>query len=255
MGGELGTIAAIMQPTYLPWIGYFDLIDCADTFVFLDSAQVLKRSWGVRNRILAQNGETFLTVPLSGHKHDKGSAFVDARIDSNQPWAKTHLATIRHAYSKAPHFAEVFPDLETFLLAGHSTIGALNEDFIRTTARRIGITTRFSNSSQLENTDGRKDERLVSICQVIGVDTYLAAPGSAVYIEQEQEGGAFAGSGVAILYHNFAHPLYPQRRNAFTSHMSIVDLLMNCGYASVLAIIRSGRRPMLTPSELRESIV
>ena len=254
MSGGTGTVAAIMQPTYLPWIGYFDLIDTADAFVFLDDAQVLKRSWGVRNRILAQSGETFLTVPLSGHKHGEGSAFVDTRIDSGQPWAKSHLATIRHAYAKAPHFSEVFTDLETLLLAGHLTIGALNEDFIRATAARIGITTPFLKSSEMRGIEGRKDDRLLSICRAIGADTYLAAPGSAAYIEQEQEGGAFAGSGVAIGYHNFAHPVYPQRQDGFVSHMSIVDLLMNCGYASALELVRSGRRPMLTPSELRESI-
>jgi hypothetical protein len=254
MSGGAATIAAIMQPTYLPWIGYFDLIDSADRFVFLDDAQVLKRSWGVRNRILGQHGESFLTVPLSGHRHGEGSAFVDTLIDSGQHWGKTHLASIRHAYAKAPHFGDVFASLEALLLAGHATIGALNEDFICTTARRMGITTPLLKSSQLEGTDGRKDDRLVSICRAIGADTYLAAPGSAAYVEQVQEGGAFAGSGVAILYHNFIHPVYPQRREEFVSHMSIVDLLMNCGYASALGIIRSGRRPMLTPSELRKSM-
>ena len=254
MGDTAGTIAAIMQPTYLPWIGYFDLIDSADTFVFLDDAQVLKRSWGVRNRILAQNGETFLTVPLSGHTHGEGSAFVDTRVDSTQSWAKTHLATIRHAYAKAPHFAEVFANLEALLTADHAIIGALNEDFIATTARRIGITTPFLKSSQLQGVEGRRDDRLVSICRAIGASTYLSAPGSAAYIEQEQEGGAFSGSSVAILYQHFDHPAYPQRQDGFVSHMSIVDLLMNCGYESALEIIRSGRRPALTPTELRESM-
>lgn len=252
MPGGTGTIAAIMQPTYLPWIGYFDLIDSVDRFVFLDDAQVLKRSWGVRNRIPAQGGETFLTVPLSGHRHGEGSAFVDTLIDWGQPWSRTHLATIRHAYGKAPHFAEVFASLEAWLSAGPATIGALNVDFICTTARRIGIATPFLKSSQLEGTEGRKDDRLLSICRAIGADTYLAAPGSAAYIEQEQEGGAFADSGVAIRYHNFAHPVYPQRQHAFVSHMSIVDLLMNCGYESALEIIRSGRRPFLASAELRE---
>jgi hypothetical protein len=254
MSGGTGMIAAIMQPTYLPWIGYFDLIDSADRFVFLDDAQVLKRSWGVRNRILGHNGEAFLTVPLSGHKHGEGSAFVDTLIDSGQHWGKTHLATIRHAYAKAPHFAEVFATLEALLSAGHPTIGALNEDFICTTARRIGITTPFLKSSQLEGIAGRKDDRLVSICRAIGADTYLSAPGSAAYIEQEQEGGAFAGSGIAILYQDFVHPVYPQRQGEFVSHMSIVDLLMNCGYESALEIIRSGRHPMLAPSEMRKKV-
>ena len=245
-------IAAIMQPTYLPWIGYFDLIDSADQFVFLNDAQVLKRSWGVRNRILTQNGETYLTVPLSGHKHGQGSSFVETLIDTEQGWGAKHLATIRHAYSKAPYFDEVFERLEKLIFAGHSTIGALNEDFIRTTAGHLGIATPFLKSSSVAGVEGSKDERLVSICQAIEAGTYLSAPGSAAYIEQEQEGGAFAQSGIELRYHSYEHPVYEQGRDEFTSHMSIVDLLMNCGYSSALEVIRSGRRGMMTSAEMKE---
>ncbi len=248
-------IAAIMQPTYLPWIGFFDLIDAADQFVFFDDAQVLKRSWGVRNRILGQNGEAFLTVPLSGHSQSEDCTFVGTSVDPNPKWRKTHLATIRHGYSKAPHFDEVFPNLEALMAAGHETIGALNKHFIKTTAEQMGIATPFVESSELAGIEGSKDARLLSICRTIGADTYLSARGSAAYIEQSQEGGAFAGSGVDLRYHNFDHPVYEQGGDEFTSHMSIVDLLMNCGYASALEIIRSGRQPMLTSAELKETLV
>ncbi len=245
-------IAAIMQPTYLPWIGYFDLIDTVDHFVFLDDAQVLKRSWGVRNRILGHNGETFLTVPLSGHSQSEDCTFVNTAVDANPKWKKTHLATIRHAYGKAPHFGDVFPELEVLMAADHATIGALNKAFIRQTAERIGITTAFSDSSQMDGITGRKDARLLSICEAIGADTYLSAQGSAAYIEQDNEGGAFAGSGVGLRYHNFDHPVYPQAGDTFTSHMGIVDLLMNSGYAAALEIIRSGRQPMLTSADMKK---
>lgn len=254
MSEETGQTAAIMQPTYLPWIGYFDLIDAVDRFVFLDDAQVLKRSWGVRNRIRSQNGEAFLTVPLSGHTHGEGSAFVNTRIDREQLWAKTHLATVRHAYAKAPHFAEVFANLEALLAGGHETIGALNEDFIVTTARHMGITTPFLKASQLPAGEGRKDDRLVSICRAIGAESYLAVPGSAGYIEQAQEGGAFAESGIKIAYQNYIHPVYRQRSDEFVSHMSVIDLLMFYGYAAALDVIRSGRRPAMTSAEIREAV-
>lgn len=242
-------IAAIMQPTYLPWIGYFDMIDQSDMFVFLDDAQVLKRSWGVRNRIIAQNGETFLTVPLSGHKHGEGSAFVDTAVDQTQQWAKKHLATIRHGYAKAPHFADVFAELETILSGDHATIGALNQAFIVATAKRLGIETPFSQSSQMDGIDGRKDDRLLAICRKIGADTYLAAPGSATYIEGD---GAFAGTDVALRYHHYDHPTYEQVGDDFTSHMSIVDLLMNVGYDDGLELIRSGRLRPLTSAEMKD---
>ena len=245
-------IAAIMQPTYLPWIGYFDLIDRCDHFVFLDDAQVLKRSWGVRNRVLGQNGETFLTVPLTGHSQSADCTFINTAVDTNPKWRKTHLSTIQHAYSKAPYFAEVFESLEDLMAAGHQTIGALNKHFIKATAERMGIITPFTESSQLTDVSGAKDEWLLSICRAIDAATYLSAPGSAAYIEKDQEAGAFAGSGVELRYQNFVHPDYPQAGDAFVGFMSVVDLLMNCGYGSALEIIRSGRRPMLTSAALKE---
>ncbi|MBD2842452.1 WbqC family protein [Erythrobacter rubeus] len=247
-------ISAIMQPTFLPWIGYFDLIDTADTFVFLDDAQVLKRSWGVRNRITGQNGETFLTVPLTGHSQNEQSTFVGTAIAADPKWSKTHLATIRHAYSKAPYFAEVHANLEALMSAGHATIGALNIDFITDTARLMGINTPFVHSSELAGIDGRKDDRLLSICRTIRSNTYVAAQGSAAYIERDLESGAFAGTDVDLRYHNFAHPIYQQLSDEFVSHMSVVDLLMNCGYSKALEIIRSGRRPLLTSADMRKDM-
>lgn len=247
-------IAAIMQPTYLPWIGYFDLIDTVDQFVFLDDAQVLKRSWGVRNRIAGANGEAFLSVPLSGHSQKENCTFVNTRLAPEPKWRKTHLATLRHAYGKAPFFAQEFPHLEALLSSDHETIGALNIAFITATAQRIGINTHFIEASTLRGVTGRKDDRLLSICRVIGADTYLAAQGSAAYIEQESEGGAFGGSGITLRYHGFDHPVYAQGADPFISHMSVVDLLMRCGSQAALDIIRSGRTPMLSCTDMRELI-
>lgn len=243
-------ISAIMQPTFLPWIGYFDLIDQVDNFVFFDDAQVLKRSWGVRNRVLGSQGETFLTVPLVGHSQNADCSFANTAVDPAEKWRKSHLSTIRHAYAKAPFFAPVFAMMEELYAANYPTIGALNMAFIETVAARIGIETPFVRSSQLVGVEGRKDQRLLSICKAIGADTYLSAQGSAAYLEQGREGGAFAGSGVELRYHNFAHPLYPQSGDGFVSHMSIVDMLMYCGFGSTLEIIRSGRREELTSAQL-----
>ena len=245
-------ITAIMQPTFLPWIGYFDLIDMVDAFAFFDDAQVLKRSWGVRNRILTQNGEKFLTVPLQGHSQNANCTFTNTAINSDRKWRDTQLSTLRHAYAKAPHFSEVMVQLETLFASDHATIGALNMAFISQTARAIGIETDFPTTSGLEGIEGRKDARLLSICQALGADTYLSAQGSSSYIEKEQESGAFYGESVSLRYHNFEHPQYPQLGDGFVSHMSIVDLLMNCGYDQALDIIRSGRRNMLTSREMKD---
>ena len=245
-------IVAIMQPTFLPWIGYFDLIDRVDRFVFFDDAQVLKRSWAVRNRILTQNGESFLTVPLVGHSQNENCSFVNTQIDPAPKWRRTHLASIRHAYAKAPFFQPVFEMVEDWINAEHSTIGSLNMSLIRTIAERIGIDTQFVQSSDLKGVTGAKDARLLSVCRSVGASTYLAAQGSAAYIETDRPGGAFSDSDIALFYHNFDHPIYPQQSDGFTSHMCIIDLLMNCGFASALDIIRSGRREWLTGNELKD---
>ena len=246
-------IAAIMQPTYLPWIGYFDLIDQVDLFVFFDDVQVLKRSWGVRNRVLTSNGPHFLTVPLSGHTHGKGSPFVSTKIDISRDWQQSHLGTIRHSYAKAQHFSSVYPFMEQILTQGHATIGELNETFITETARKMGVDTPFARTSDMTSITGAKEKRLLSICNNVGAITYLSARGSAEYIEEEAEGGAFDGSSTSIVYQNYDHPAYPQHGSSFVSHMSIVDLLMNVGFGNARDVIRSGRRPPLTSSDIRAS--
>ena len=84
------TTIAIMQPTYLPWLGYFDLIDRSDILVFLDSVQFDKRSWQQRNRIKTPNGELMLTVPvLTKGKFDQ--KICDVMIDQSQNFEKKHL--------------------------------------------------------------------------------------------------------------------------------------------------------------------
>ena len=97
-----------------------------------------------------------------------------------------------------------------------------------------------------------KDERLVNICCAVEATGYLSAKGSSVYIESKSPGGAFHKSGIELYYHHFEHPEYPQIGSSFLSHMSIIDLLMNCGYKHALSIIRSGRRKKIPYAQFRK---
>lgn len=247
-------LCAIMQPTYLPWLGYFDLIDRVDYFVFLDNAKVLKRSWGVRNRIRTVQGEFHLTVPLKAGGDQTDRFFNNTEIDYGQDWVGRHLKTIAHSYGKSAYFAEVFGDLESLMSTRYPNIGTLNIRLIEHFSSRIGINTGIVRSSELACTRSRKDQRLVAICHALGADQYLSPQGSAAYIEKGQAGGAFNGSGVELWYHHYLHPEYSQRGVGFLSHMAIIDLLMNCGYDSALEIIRSGRREMIGFMEFRKTL-
>ncbi|WP_051617023.1 WbqC family protein [Desulfonatronovibrio hydrogenovorans] len=246
------SIVAIMQPTYLPWIGYFDLIDQVDQFVFFDDVNVLKRSWGVRNRIKTAQEEVFLTVPIKSNANRVSRFFFNTGIDYSHNWQKKHLRTIAQAYSKAPFFKKVYPDFEKLINTQYPTIADLNIMIIRMVVDKIGIKTRLCCSSEISDIDGRKDDRLVKICRALSADKYLSPQGSAVYIEADQPGGTFPDAGVELFYHNYEHPEYPQQGSSFLSHMCILDLLMNCGYEQALDLIRSGRRPMIPYQEFRE---
>jgi len=246
-------LIAIMQPTYLPWIGYFDLIDQVDKFVFFDDVKVSKQSWGVRNRLKTKQGEIYITVPIKNYKDHANRLFSNTEINYSERWQVKHLKTIAQSYSKAPFFKNIYEDFKSVVDSEYATIADLNISIIRLVAAKMHIRTKCCRSSEIKGIDGRKDDRLVKICQALGANQYLSPQGSADYIEAIRPGGAFSEAGIELFYHNFDHPEYPQQGSSFLSHMGIVDLLMNCGYEQSLDIIRSGRRKMIPYLEFRET--
>lgn len=234
-------ICAIMQPTYLPWLGYFDLIDQVDSFVFLSNVQLVKRSWQVRNRIKTMQGELFLTVPIK--KNDTSRPLIqNALISYDENWQKQHLNSIRYAYQKTPYFSIVFEWFSDVLFNQYQYLKDLNITIITDICKKIGISTDIIDSSLWNDLEGSKDSLLADICCKIGADTYLSAKGSAEYIELERPGGNFVEKGINLFYHNYEHPLYKQNGSDFLPYMCILDLLFNEGFENALNIIRQGRR-------------
>ena len=231
---------AIMQPTYIPWIGYFDLIDSVDKFVFLDDVKLEKCSWQVRNRIKTSQGELYLTVPIKSTKSRLELMINEAEINDNIPWRKKHLKSIFFAYKKTKYFEEVYPFLEKLIDNNIILIKDFNINIIKSIAYKIGIETEFEISSKLE-VSGKKDYRLISICKELGCDEYISPQGSAVYLEKTKPCGAFDNSKISLYYFNYKHPIYNQLYGDFLPFMSIVDLLFNEGFKNALDIIRSGR--------------
>ncbi len=233
---------AIMQPTYNPWIGYFDLMDKVDIFVFLDNVQLVKRSWQVRNRIKTPQGELFLTIPIRKQRRREETTIKNALINDNINWRLKHLKSYELNYKKAPFFEEVYPLLEKLLLNNISYLGDFNINFIKSIADAIRINTVTIRSSDMKEIRGKKDELLVSICKNIKCNIYISPIGSAGYIESKNPGGAFSKNKIELYYHNFEHPIYKQLHGAFLPYMGIVDLLFNVGFDKALDIIRKGRR-------------
>jgi hypothetical protein len=236
---------AISQPAYLPWLGYFDLIDQVDTFVLLDSVQFEKQSWQQRNRIKTPTGLQWLTVPVV-FRGRFGQFIHDVQIRDGE-FAKKHLRGIELNYRRAPYFEQYFPELQRLLQSFCvATLLELNEALIRWFCQILGITTQIVRSSNL-NGKGKRCELLVNLCAFLGADFYLSPVGSAVYLVEELE--VFAAAGIEVGFQHFEHPRYSQLFPPFESHASALDLIFNEGPASV-SMLRTGRRLAFTPSEM-----
>lgn len=228
------TTVAIMQPTYLPWLGYFALMDRVDTFVFLDSVQFERRSWQQRNRIKGPDGLRMLTVPAF-KKGLRQQRIDEVRIDPSAGFPEKHVRAIEHAYAGAPHLEPYGPGLSEVLRRHHDRLAGLTIELIQWLAGQLGIATRCVASSSLDAT-GSKADLLAEICRKLGAERYTSPPGARAYLEDSD---AFDRLGIPVIYNDYRHPTYPQLHGAFLSHLSVVDLLFNVGPDS-LAVVREG---------------
>lgn len=235
-------ISAVMQPTFNPWMGYFDMIDQVDVFIFLDDVQLSKQSWQTRNKIKTQQGELLLSIPLKSDSSMKSRNINTAHTADHLDWRSKQLKSIHGAYVKSPFFKPVFEFIEQYYKSSSSTISLFNADFIRLVCEHIGLKKNFFLSSQLSGIAGEKDDRVVLICKTVGSDQYLSPKGSAKYINLKNEGGAFVIHGIDLYYHEYLHPQYPQLHGDFISHLGIIDLLFNVGLDEALMWIRKGRK-------------
>lgn len=224
---------AIMQPTYLPWAGYFALMDRVDEFVFLDSVQFERRSWQQRNRIKGANGEVMLTVPV--RKAPRNSvAICDVQVDYDSKFVKKHIANLTHAYKKAPYFKEYSPRIFELIGSNFDSLADLTVSLVSYCAKQLGITTSTVRASEL-SVAGTKDELLYNICLDRGADSYISPPGSKAYLDFSPY---FGMKGFPLIYHEYTPEPYRQLHGAFVPYMSIVDLLFNEGRESLNIIAR-----------------
>jgi hypothetical protein len=235
---------AIMQPTYLPWMGYFALVDQVDTFVLLDDVEFNERSWQQRNKIKATDGPMWLTVPVlkSGRR---GQTIQEVEINTDERWQDKHRKSIEFNYAGAEYVSDLEDWLhQTYDEAEWERLCALNVHVITTLTDRLGLEVDFVRSSEVD-ASGQKANRLVDLCQALGASEYLSPLGSREYIREDNP---FPSTDVDLLYQHFEHPTYEQQHGDFVSHMSVVDLMLNEGDES-RAILRSGEREPYTAEE------
>jgi hypothetical protein len=230
----------IAQSNYIPWKGYFDLINSVDELVLYDDMQYTKRSWRNRNVIKSPAGPIWLTIPVLV----KGKYFqkIKDTVVADNKWARDHWRSIVHSYSKAPHFP-AYRDLfeELYLGLEDNFLSQINYRFIAAICRILGIGTTISWSMDYELA-GDKTEMLVNVCKQAGATSYLSGPAAKVYLQED----LFNREGIAVSYMDYSdYPEYTQLYPPFEPAVSIIDLILNEGpdaprYMKSFAKVTSG---------------
>lgn len=222
---------AITQPTYLPWMGYFEMIYQADVFVFLDSVQFEKQCWQSRNRIRTPSGDTiWLSAPVS--KHPLSTPLSDIELAPNPAnWRKKHLKSIIANLQKAPFFPDIEPYLSEFYTRPHTLLADQNIELITELCSHIGLETEFVRSSEL-SVPGQREELLINICREFSGDRYYSNAGSSDYLDESRMD--FEKAGIRLDYQDWEHPVYEQMGEGFVSHLSVIDGLACIGREKTL---------------------
>ena len=216
----------ILQPSYIPWRGYFHQIQKADLFIFYDDVQYDKNGWRNRNRIKTRQGAHWLTIPvLTKGTLSEGTLIRDVRIDHSKHWRRTHWLTLQQSYAHAPFFKDYAGLLEPFYQSELPLLADFTIELTIALAGCLGIThTQFMRSSAL-NVSGVKTERLVQILQRVGAKHYISGPTARDYLEE----GKLTQAGISLEYMRYDYPEYPQLYPPFDPQLSILDLLFMTG--------------------------
>ena len=213
---------SILQSNYIPWKGYFDIINTVDYFVLYDTAKYTKNDWRNRNRIKTPGGVQWMTIPI-----DYATAnTIQETKTANNIWRKKHWKTILQNYSKAKYFnnyKDIFYDL--YLNCEHDLLSCINYSFIKCINNILNINTTvlWSNEFDLQ---GDKNEKLINICMQLDAKDYISGPSASNYLDT----GLFSANGINITWVDYQnYPVYSQMHAPFYHHVSILDLIFNEG--------------------------
>jgi WbqC-like protein len=230
-------IVSINQPAYQPWLGYFHRIAISDAHVVLDDVQFEKNSFTNRNKVRTHNGWCWLTVPVKTAGKFGDLSIREVGIADEKPWAPKHWQTLRLNYSKAPFFVQHAAFFEGIYARPWKKLADLISEITAYLLNAFGINTRLYFSSQME-ASGKKDERVLNLCRQLGATVYLSGPLGRNYVREN----LFGSEKIAVRYHDYHHPIYPQVYPKFEPYMAAMDLLFNAGPASLEILMKNQER-------------
>ena len=212
---------AVMQPYFFPYLGYFQLLHAVDLFVIYDDVNFIKGGWINRNFILMNGRAQRITVPLAGASSFKTIAAT--RLVADRLWREKLLKTLRQAYSKAPHFNQVYALAEGVILSRCSSLAELALGSLRAVADYLLLTAEIRPSaSYYANQSLKGQTRILDICRRESADAYYNLPGGEVLYDRS----AFSAAGVNLRFVFPGEPHYRQFGYPFVPRLSILDVLM-----------------------------
>lgn len=218
-----GHKVAIIQSSYIPWKGYFDIIHDVDEFIFLDDVQFTSRDWRSRNRIKTADGAHWLTVPAGS---DRSRLICEVTLD-DAGWQTKHWKTLCHSYSRAPFFRQYASFFEELYLGQTwRNLSEMNQTMTQRIAHELlGIRTVFADSRGYA-AQGAKLDRIIDLLRRCSATSYLSGPLAANYLEPQK----FDALGIALQLKNYSdYPEYPQLYPPFEHAVSVLDLIFNTG--------------------------
>jgi hypothetical protein len=221
------------QPVYLPWLGLFHKITLADKFCFFDEVQYQAKDWNNRNKIKFNNGTAnWLTVPVL-RKSYLSHSYLELKINNSIPWQRKHWNSIRLNYSKAPFYSMYSKELQKFYEMNWEYLSELNYEMLLFFLDALNISIPVVRMRDFDF-QGKKSDLVVDMCLQLEADIYIFGEQGKSYADVME----FKKAGVLPVFQEYQHPVYPQLHGDFVSHLSIIDLLFNCGPES-LAILMS----------------
>ena len=211
----------IMQPYFFPYIGYFQLLNMVDKYVVFDTACFANNKWGYRNRILINGAPVFFRVKTL--KASQYKQFNEIEVSGDIEAKKNNIHTLECAYKKAPHFPEVMPVLEQFLLADYDNLSEYNVASNKLICDYLGIKTEILLFSELDcDAELKKQYRIFDVCRVLGGNEYINSIGGTELYDFEE----FRENGIELAFLKPDDIVYPQFGGEFIPNLSIIDVMM-----------------------------
>lgn len=225
---------AIMQPYFMPYIGYWQLMGAVDKFVLLDDVAFIPRGWIHRNRILVAGDPHLFTLPIQKASQNQNIQDTHRLIDER--WTDKFIKTLSQNYRRASHFSAAMEFLEPLLRSREEDLTAFIESSLSVLAPELGIFTPIERASRTSpKREKHGSERIMEICGHYGARTYINPPGGTALYDSAQ----FAAEGIELRFLEPRMVPYVQGAHSFVPALSMIDILMHVGVAGARAQVQA----------------